>query len=102
MTSKKGQTQDTGSISSDASDGSELIPAEVQANIRHDDHAPTRDVAVPGTTVDDEGLINNFATEPKAYPSTYPSPRKQRQYLFLGAAAIVFVAVLVASAFSVS
>lgn len=102
MTSKKAQTQDTNSISGNASDGSELIPAEVQSNIRHDDHAPTSDVAVPGTTVDDEGLINNFATEPKMYPSTYPSPGKQRQYIFLGITAIVLVAILVAIAFSVS
>jgi hypothetical protein len=85
------------------SDGSELIPAEVQANIRHrDDGQLTQDVAIPGTTVDDEGLINNFATEPKEYPSTYPSSRQQRRYIFLGAAAILLVAVLVWISFSVS
>lgn len=91
------------SESKSGSDGSELIPAEVQANIRHhDDSQHTQSVAIPGTTVDDEGLINNFATEPKVYPSTYPSPRQQRQYLFLGAGAIVFVAILLGIAFSVS
>lgn len=86
-----------------ASDGSELIPAEVQANIRHhDDSQRTQSVAIPGTTVDDEGLINNFATEPKVYPSTYPSPRQQQRYIFLGLGAILFVSILVLIAFSVS
>jgi hypothetical protein len=85
------------------SDGSELVPAEVQVNIRHHDaDQPSQDVAIPGTTVDDEGLINNFATEPKIYPATYPSPRQQRRYLFLGAGAILFVAVLVWVSFFVS
>lgn len=85
------------------SDGSELIPAEVQSNIRHhDDNQPTESVAVPGTTVDDEGLINNFATEPKVYPSTYPSPRQQQRYIFLGIGAILLVSILVWIAFSVS
>jgi hypothetical protein len=86
-----------------ASDGSELIPAEVQANIRHQDaEQSTQAVAIPGTTVDDEGLINNFATEPKVYPSTYPSPRQQQRYIFLGLGAVLFVSILVWIAFSVS
>lgn len=86
-----------------ASDGSELIPAEVQSNIRHhDDNQRTESVAVPGTTVDDEGLINNFATEPKVYPSTYPSPSQQQRYIFLGIGAILLVSILVWIAFSVS
>jgi hypothetical protein len=89
--------------SKSASDGSELIPAEVQAHIRHhDSEQTTENVAIPGTTVDDEGLINNFATEPKVYPATYPSPRQQQRYLFLGAMAILLVAALVWISFSVS
>jgi hypothetical protein len=102
MTSEKAQPHDANSISKNASDGSELIPAEVQANLRHEDDQPTSNVAMPGTTVDDEGLINNFATEPKVYPSTYPSPRQQRRYIFLGAAAILLVAILVLISVSVS
>ena len=91
------------SESNSVSDGSELIPAEVQSNIRHQDpDQSTQAEAIPGTTVDDEGLINNFATEPKVYPSTYPSPGRQRQYIFLGAGALLFVAILVWIAFSVS
>jgi hypothetical protein len=102
MTNEKTQSQDTNSTPKNVSDGSELIPAEVQANIRHDDDPLTSNVAIPGTTVDDEGLINNFATEPKVYPATYPSPKQQRRYLFLGVGAIIFVALLVWVSFSVS
>lgn len=79
------------------SDGSELIPAEVQAN--------AREAAEPlgtGYTVDDEGIVNNYAIEPKMSESEYPSPKQQRRYLFLGAAAILFVALAIWIAFAVS
>lgn len=86
------------------SDGSELVPAEVQVNERHADHQKgnatqtgdaTQTSAIPGSTLDDEGLINNFAVEPKVYPSEYPSPRQQRQYIYWGIAAALLVASLV-------
>jgi hypothetical protein len=67
--------------------GTKLIPVEVQANIRHDE---AQSIDIPfavGYTIDDEGLIDNFATEPSMYPSAYPSPRQQQQYIVLGAAA---------------
>jgi hypothetical protein len=102
MTLNKAQSQDNNLVQSNASDGSELIPAEVQAARHLNDNQPTKDVAVPGTTVDDEGLINNFATEPKVYPATYPSPPQQRRYILWGAGAIVLVAILILISFSVS
>jgi hypothetical protein len=76
------------------SDGSELIPAEVQANIRHDDVQSIDDRFTVGYTVDDEGLLNNYAVEPGMYPSNYPSPQQQRRYVFLGAGAALFVVIL--------
>lgn len=84
------------------SDGSELIPAEVQVNIRHEDDVQTKEVAIPGATVDDEGLINNFPTETKIYPSTYPSPRQQQRYIWLGVGAVLFVVILVLISFKIS
>ena len=84
------------------SNGTELIPAEVQANIRYDE---TQSIDIPfavGYTIDDEGLINNFATEPSIYPSEYPSPRQQRQYIVLGATAFFFVVMLLLTAVLVS
>jgi hypothetical protein len=77
------------------SDGSELIPAEVQANTRRNDQSSI-DVPTPsGSTVDDEGRLNNFAVEPKVYPSEYPSPRQQRRYIYWGIAAATLVISLV-------
>ncbi|WP_017298276.1 photosystem II assembly protein Psb34 [Nodosilinea nodulosa] len=102
MVNSKPDPQDAKLDSKSVSDGSELIPAEVQVNIRHDDDAQTEEAAIPGSTVDDEGLINNFATEPKIYPSTYPSSRQQQRYILLGAGAILFVAVLILISFRVS
>ncbi|MFB2967532.1 photosystem II assembly protein Psb34 [Aerosakkonema sp. BLCC-F183] len=84
------------------SDGSELIPAEVQAHIRYDEAQLADTASGVGYTIDDEGLINNFAVEPDMYPSEYPSPRQQRQYIVLGVSAILFVAMLMLVAFSVS
>jgi hypothetical protein len=84
------------------SNGSELIPAEVQANIRHDD-APSIDTpSLRSYTVDDEGLINNYAIEPDLSRAEYPSPRQQQRYIFLGAGAVLFVVALILIAFTVS
>jgi hypothetical protein len=79
------------------SDGSELIPAEVQANTRQEKetgkslHQPLED----GYTRDDEGIVNNYAIEPEMSEAEYPSPKQQRRYIFLGAAAILFVALVI-------
>lgn len=84
------------------SHGTELIPAEVQANIRHDKDQSTGIPFAVGYTIDDEGLINNFAIEPDVYPSDYPSPRQQWQYKILGAAAFFFVLMLILTSVLVS
>ncbi|NJP08139.1 MAG: ssl1498 family light-harvesting-like protein [Leptolyngbyaceae cyanobacterium RU_5_1] len=84
------------------SDGSELIPAEVQANIRQDD-IPSLDAPLAiGYTVDEEGLINNYAIQPDMSTSEYPSPEQQRRYVFLGAGATLLVVMLLLVTFSVS
>lgn len=84
------------------SDGSELIPAEVQANIRHDVVPSLDHSAATNYTVDEEGLLNNYAIEPDIYPSDYPSVKQQKRYVFLGAAAILFVGILVLISFVAS
>lgn len=84
------------------SDGTELIPAEVQASSHHDEAQSTDIPFVIGYTIDDEGLINNFGTEPSIYPSEYPSSRQQRQYIVLGATAFIFVVSLLLTAVLVS
>ncbi|MDJ0798774.1 MAG: ssl1498 family light-harvesting-like protein [Calothrix sp. MO_167.B12] len=54
------------------------------------------------TTTDERGILNNFAREPKLYYAEYPSLEQQRQYKWLGAAAVVVVAAVVLVAFTVS
>lgn len=98
MNKSQSPTPKTNSLLPHHSDGSELVPAEVQANRRHDERQkglPSEGAALPGSTIDDEGLINNFAVEPKVYPSEYPSPREQRRYIYWGIAATFLVAALV-------
>ncbi len=82
------------------SDGSELIPAEVQAKTRQE--ARESQPLGGGYRVDSEGHLNNYAIEPEMSKAEYPSPQQQRRYLFLGAAAILFVALAVWIAFGVS
>lgn len=97
MNKTQSSASTTSSESFHHSDGSELVPAEVQAHKRdgeYDEGALSGKSVIPGSTIDDEGLINNFAVEPKVYPSEYPSPREQRRYIYWGIAATLLVAAL--------
>lgn len=80
------------------SDGSELIPAEVKVNTGFDSKTPIS----KGYTVDDEGIINNYATEPDTSLANYPSPEQQKRYIFLGAGASLLIAIALLIAFTVS
>ncbi|MBW4679213.1 MAG: ssl1498 family light-harvesting-like protein [Microcoleus vaginatus WJT46-NPBG5] len=51
-------------------------------------------------TTDDNGILNNYATEPDLYYSEFPSPEQQRQYAFVGGVATLFVSFLVLVALS--
>ena len=81
------------------SDGSELLPAEVQANTRPDG---SQLPLAAGYTVDDEGITNNYALEPAMYLAEYPSPKQQQRYALQGAVTILFVALTLWSALAVS
>jgi hypothetical protein len=78
------------------SDGTELIPSEVHSDIESNEELPL------GYTQDDEGLMNNYATEPNMSKATYPTPNKQLRYVFIGIGAIMFVALLLLIASAVS
>ncbi len=82
------------------SDGTEMIPAEVQLNIRRDEPESVDNPATTGYTTDDEGLTNNYGIEPDVYGAEYPSPRQQQRYLFLGAGATLFVVILLLITFA--
>lgn len=50
-------------------ESSELIPAEVQANIRHHSSQLLDLPLATGYTVDDEGIIKNYAIQPDPWLS---------------------------------
>ena len=54
------------------------------------------------TTTDQEGMLNNYATEPQIYASSYPFPEEQRRYAFQGALAVLLVTSLILTALAVS
>ncbi len=78
------------------SDGSELIPSEIKSDLQSHDNL------VAGYTKDDEGIINNYATEPNMYLADYPSPEQQKRYVSLGAGAMLLVAITLLTAFAAS
>lgn len=84
------------------SDGSELIPAEVQVNTHKEGSPSLNEPLGGGYTVDDEGLLNNYAIEPEMSKAEYPSPKQQRRYIFLGVVAILLLALTIWIAFAVS
>jgi hypothetical protein len=84
------------------SDGSELVPAEVQANTRKETGESFKEPMGAGYRVDDEGIVNNYAIEPKMYDAKYPSSKQQRRYIFLGAVAVLLVALVLWIAFVAS
>ncbi len=86
----------------DCSDGSELIPAEVQAKIRSNGSQLLDVPQKAGYTVDDEGLVNAYTLEPAMYFAEYPAPEAQRRYLFQGALAALLVTLTALIACSVS
>ncbi len=54
------------------------------------------------TTINEKGILNNYATEPKLYYATYPDTEQQRHYAFQAAVASLFVTALVLVALGVS
>lgn len=52
-------------------------------------------------TRNEEGLLNNYASEPAIYYAQYPSQEEQNQYARQGAIAVLLVTALFLTAFSV-
>ncbi|MCC0179617.1 ssl1498 family light-harvesting-like protein [Waterburya agarophytonicola K14] len=84
------------------SDGSELIPSEIQASTREEINQCLNKSLEGGYTIDDEGIINNYATEPDLLLANYPSPEQQKRYIFLGAGATLLITITLLTAFAVS
>lgn len=47
---------------------------------------------------DDDGRLNNFASEPKVYGATPPNKKEQRNYIILGILALLLVSGVIAVA----
>jgi hypothetical protein len=54
------------------------------------------------TTVNEDGVLNNYATEPQVYCAEYPAIWEQRKYVLQGVFATLIVTTLVLVGFSVS
>ena len=54
------------------------------------------------TTVNENGVLNNYAPVPQVYCAEYPAIWEQRNYVIQGAVAAMFVTALVLVAFAVS
>jgi hypothetical protein len=54
------------------------------------------------TTTDENGIINNFASEPKMYLAETPSNKQQRSYVFQGIIGTLIIAASIFTAFVVS
>jgi hypothetical protein len=105
--SMKKQTASTPVVTSDKktarfthySDGSELIPSEVAPESQT---TPNVQPLKSGYTIDDEGIMNTYAREPKMSASTYPTPQQQSRYILWGVAAVIFVSIILGIAVAVS
>ncbi|MGK7927819.1 MAG: ssl1498 family light-harvesting-like protein [Spirulina sp.] len=54
------------------------------------------------TTSNENGVLNNYPTEPEMYYAEYPSPEQQQRYSLLGGIAFLFVGTLFLIALSIS
>jgi hypothetical protein len=54
------------------------------------------------TTVNEDGILNNYAPKVAVYCAEYPAVWEQRRYALQGAFATVFVGLMIVIAFSVS
>ena len=53
------------------------------------------------TTTNENGILNNYASEPEIYYAQYPSPEQQERYALQGAIALLFVGTLFLTALSI-
>ena len=84
------------------SDGSELIPSEIQANTPEEIEQYQNKSLEGGYVIDDEGIINNYATEPDMSLANYPSLEQQKRYVFWGTGATLLITLTLLTAFAVS
>ena len=80
------------------SDKSELIPAEAKADTNNYSNKSLQS----GYTVNDEGITSNYAAEPNASLANNLSSKQQQPYILFGIGATLFIAIALATAFTLS
>ncbi|MEB3337080.1 MAG: ssl1498 family light-harvesting-like protein [Leptolyngbyaceae bacterium] len=80
----------------------ELVPTEARARRQREGNQFLRRPNSLGSTVDQEGLTNNYAVEPDMYYASFPSPEQARNYVMQGAAAALLVTAVILTSFIVS
>jgi len=83
-------------VSADRPDHRELIPAEAFSRMQREG----KNFMLPafgGSTVDQEGLLNNYGIEPEMYFATSPNADQVRNYLYQGLAATALIVSLFAT-----
>jgi hypothetical protein len=53
-------------------------------------------------TINEDGILNNYAVEPAISYAEYPTPFEQRRYMFQGAVATLLVTLTLLTAFVAS
>ncbi len=53
-------------------------------------------------TTNEDGILNNYATDPAVYFADYPSLDEQQRYALQGAIAFLFITFTLLTAFAVS
>ncbi len=88
--------------SSQERQGDGLIPTETRSRMTREGNRFMRRPDINGATVDQEGLTNNYAVEPKLYYALFPSPEQAREYALQAGFAALFVTSIIVTAFVVS
>lgn len=94
--------QDKNKVVSIASNENEQVPSQVRANERDEINKSLKKQLGAGFRVDDDGVVNNYPIETKMSEAEYPDSKQQRQYIFVGAAAIAIATLAIWIAFAVS
>jgi len=53
-------------------------------------------------TIDERGILNNYANEPAVYVAAYPTADEQRRYALESVAALVLVSLVLLTAFGIN
>ena len=80
------------------SDKSKLTPAEVKADTNNYSNKSRES----DYTVDEVGIVSNYAAEPDASSANNLSSKQQKPYILFGIGATLFIAIALATAFNLN